>query len=50
MESAPCEVHIMARKALPLNDPDPGKSQRTMSAMLEMKKLDIEKLKRASAA
>jgi predicted 3-demethylubiquinone-9 3-methyltransferase (glyoxalase superfamily) len=32
-----------------LSDPDPIRSQRTMQAMLQMKKLDIEALKRASA-
>ncbi len=31
-----------------IQDPDPEVSQRAMSAMLEMKKLDIERLKRAS--
>jgi predicted 3-demethylubiquinone-9 3-methyltransferase (glyoxalase superfamily) len=30
-----------------LNDPDSEKSQRAMNAMLQMKKLDIDKLKRA---
>lgn len=30
-----------------MSDPDPGKSQRTMQAMLQMKKLDIEALRRA---
>ena len=30
-----------------LNDPDPKKSKRVMKAMLQMKKLDIEKLKQA---
>jgi predicted 3-demethylubiquinone-9 3-methyltransferase (glyoxalase superfamily) len=30
-----------------LMDPDPGRSQRTMSAMLKMKKLDIAELMRA---
>ncbi len=30
-----------------LNDPDSGKSQRAMEAMLKMKKIDIDKLKRA---
>ncbi|MHB0997640.1 MAG: VOC family protein [Armatimonadota bacterium] len=30
-----------------LNDPDPIKSQRVMKAMLQMKKIDIEGLKRA---
>ena len=30
-----------------LNDPDPEKSQRTMTAMLQMKKIDIDVLKRA---
>lgn len=33
-----------------LMDADPGKSQRTMTAMLKMKKLDIAELKRASDA
>jgi predicted 3-demethylubiquinone-9 3-methyltransferase (glyoxalase superfamily) len=32
-----------------LMDPDPKKSQRTMQALLQMKKLDIEKLKQAHA-
>jgi predicted 3-demethylubiquinone-9 3-methyltransferase (glyoxalase superfamily) len=32
-----------------LKDPDSEKSQRVMEAMLQMKKLDIEKLKRAYA-
>jgi predicted 3-demethylubiquinone-9 3-methyltransferase (glyoxalase superfamily) len=32
-----------------LSDPDPAKSQRAMQAMLQMKKLDIDKLKRAAA-
>lgn len=30
-----------------LNDPDPEKSQRVMKAMLQMKKIDIESLKKA---
>jgi predicted 3-demethylubiquinone-9 3-methyltransferase (glyoxalase superfamily) len=30
-----------------LNDPDPIKSQKVMKAMLQMKKIDIEKLKQA---
>lgn len=30
-----------------LSDPDPEKSQRTMKAMLQMKKIDLEKIKRA---
>lgn len=33
-----------------LSDPDPIKSQRVMKAMLQMKKIDIETLRRASAA
>jgi predicted 3-demethylubiquinone-9 3-methyltransferase (glyoxalase superfamily) len=32
-----------------INDPDPVKSQRTMVAMLKMKKIDIDMLKRAYA-
>lgn len=32
-----------------LADPDPGRSQRTFDAMLQMKKLDIDALKRAYA-
>jgi predicted 3-demethylubiquinone-9 3-methyltransferase (glyoxalase superfamily) len=32
-----------------INDPDPEKSQRAMTAMLQMKKIDIAELKRASA-
>lgn len=32
-----------------LQDPDPAKAQRTMAAMLQMKKLDIDKLKQAYA-
>lgn len=32
-----------------LNDPEPGKSQRAMTAMLQMKKIDIAELKRAYA-
>jgi predicted 3-demethylubiquinone-9 3-methyltransferase (glyoxalase superfamily) len=32
-----------------INDPDYGKSQRAMKAMLQMKKIDIDKLKRAYA-
>ena len=32
-----------------LEDPDPERSQRVMSAMLEMKKLDIEELEQAAA-
>jgi len=32
----------------PLQDKDTGKSQRVMKAMLQMKKLDIETLKRAA--
>jgi predicted 3-demethylubiquinone-9 3-methyltransferase (glyoxalase superfamily) len=32
-----------------ITDPDPGKSQRVMTAMLQMKKIDIGKLKRAYA-
>ena len=37
--------------ALPemINDPDPAKSQSVMKAMLQMKKIDIEKLKQAYA-
>jgi predicted 3-demethylubiquinone-9 3-methyltransferase (glyoxalase superfamily) len=31
-----------------LSDPDPQKSKRTMQAMLQMKKIDIEKLKQAA--
>lgn len=30
-----------------IKDPDPEKSGRVMEAMLQMKKIDIEKLKRA---
>jgi predicted 3-demethylubiquinone-9 3-methyltransferase (glyoxalase superfamily) len=33
-----------------LADPDPEKSQRVMAAMLEMKKIEIDELKRAAAA
>jgi predicted 3-demethylubiquinone-9 3-methyltransferase (glyoxalase superfamily) len=32
-----------------LNDPDYDKSQKVMTAVLQMKKLDIEKLRRAYA-
>jgi len=32
-----------------LTDPDPGKSQKAMTAMLQMKKIDIAELKRAVA-
>ena len=32
-----------------ISDPDPGKSERAMEAMLRMKKIDIEKLERAVA-
>jgi hypothetical protein len=32
-----------------LNDPDAAKSQRVMVAMLRMKKIDIDELKRAYA-
>ena len=32
-----------------INDPDPAKSQRAMQAVLQMKKIDIETLKRAGA-
>jgi hypothetical protein len=32
-----------------MNDPDSAKSQRAMAAMLKMKKLDIDELKRAHA-
>jgi predicted 3-demethylubiquinone-9 3-methyltransferase (glyoxalase superfamily) len=32
-----------------MNDPDPAKSQRVFQAMLQMKKLDIEQLRRAYA-
>jgi predicted 3-demethylubiquinone-9 3-methyltransferase (glyoxalase superfamily) len=32
-----------------LNDPDPGRSQRTMNAMLQMKKIDLAALERAHA-
>jgi predicted 3-demethylubiquinone-9 3-methyltransferase (glyoxalase superfamily) len=32
-----------------LSDPDPERSQRTMAAMLQMKKIDIEELRRAYA-
>jgi predicted 3-demethylubiquinone-9 3-methyltransferase (glyoxalase superfamily) len=30
-----------------IGDPDPKKSQRVMEAMLQMKKIDIEKLEQA---
>ena len=30
-----------------LNDPDPDKSQRVMKAMMQMEKIDIERLKQA---
>jgi predicted 3-demethylubiquinone-9 3-methyltransferase (glyoxalase superfamily) len=33
-----------------LKDPDPGRSQRVMQAMLKMRKIDIAELKRASAS
>ena len=33
-----------------LGDPDPGRSERAMKAMLEMKKIDIEGLQRAAEA
>jgi len=33
-----------------LIDPDPGRSQRVMRAMLEMRKLDIAQLERAAEA
>jgi len=33
-----------------LNDPDAKKSQRVMAALLKMKKIEIETLKRAYAA
>lgn len=32
-----------------MSDPDPGRSQRAMAAMLQMKKIDIDTLKRAFA-
>jgi predicted 3-demethylubiquinone-9 3-methyltransferase (glyoxalase superfamily) len=32
-----------------LSDPDPDKSQRVMQAMLKMRKIDVEELKRAGA-
>jgi len=32
-----------------INDPDSQKSQRAMEAMLQMKKIDIDELKRAYA-
>lgn len=32
-----------------LDDPDPAKSQRVMTALLQMKKLDIAALRRAHA-
>jgi predicted 3-demethylubiquinone-9 3-methyltransferase (glyoxalase superfamily) len=32
-----------------VSDPDPAKSQRVMEAMLQMKKIDIEGLKKAYA-
>ncbi len=32
-----------------IGDPDPAKSERTMKALLQMKKLDIAELKRAHA-
>jgi predicted 3-demethylubiquinone-9 3-methyltransferase (glyoxalase superfamily) len=32
-----------------INDPDSAKSQRAMEAMLQMKKIDIDELKRAYA-
>jgi predicted 3-demethylubiquinone-9 3-methyltransferase (glyoxalase superfamily) len=32
-----------------ITDPDPEKSQRVMTAMLQMKKIDIEGLERAYA-
>jgi predicted 3-demethylubiquinone-9 3-methyltransferase (glyoxalase superfamily) len=31
-----------------LGDPDPGRSQRAMKAMLEMSKIDIETLRKAA--
>jgi predicted 3-demethylubiquinone-9 3-methyltransferase (glyoxalase superfamily) len=43
----------MSRQIVPsvlvelLNDPDPVKSKRVMEAMLQMNKIDIEKLKQA---
>ena len=33
-----------------LGDPDPGRAQRAMKAMLKMKKIEIEELERAAAA
>lgn len=38
--------------ALPelLNDPDAGKSQKVMAALLQMKKLDLDELKRVHAS
>lgn len=33
-----------------LGDPDPGRSQRAMQAMLQMKKIDVEALQRAADA
>jgi predicted 3-demethylubiquinone-9 3-methyltransferase (glyoxalase superfamily) len=33
-----------------LSDPDPGRAQRAMQAMLQMKKIDIEELQRAADA
>ncbi len=40
---------IVPRVLLQLvNDPDSGRSQRAMTAMLQMKKIDIEKLKQAA--
>jgi predicted 3-demethylubiquinone-9 3-methyltransferase (glyoxalase superfamily) len=33
-----------------LGDPDPGRSQRAMQAMLQMRKIDIAELERAAEA
>src|SRR6266705_3590592 len=33
-----------------LNDPDPGRSQRAMKAMLQMSKIDIEAIRKAADA
>jgi predicted 3-demethylubiquinone-9 3-methyltransferase (glyoxalase superfamily) len=33
-----------------LDDPDPGRSQRAMQAMLQMRKIDIAELERAAEA
>ena len=45
----PCRVVVPRVLPEMINDPDVAKSQRAMAAMLSMKKIDIDALKRAYA-